>query len=71
MPIVFDLHGYTTSPEGESHQSGWKHLGQTEEFIVVWPEGMSDSPNSLYSWNCSVNVGGPFGSTCDTGMYYF
>lgn len=66
VPIVFDLHGYTTSPEGESHQSGWKHLGQTEEFIVVWPEGMSDSPNSLYSWNCSVNVGGPFGPTCDT-----
>ena len=67
VPMVLDLHGYTTSANGQSHQSGWKHLGQTEELIVVWPEGMSDSNNSLYAWNCSTNVGGPLGPTCDIG----
>ena len=39
VPMVLDLHGYTTSANGQSHQSGWKHLGKTEELIVVWPEG--------------------------------
>ena len=67
VPMVLDLHGYTTSANGQSHQSGWKHLGKTEELIVVWPEGMSDSNNSLYAWNCSTNVGGPLGPTCDIG----
>ena len=37
--MVLDLHGYTTSANEQSHQSGWKHLGKTEELIVVWPEG--------------------------------
>ena len=30
---------YTVSANAQTHQSGWKHLGQTEELIVVWPEG--------------------------------
>jgi len=65
VPMILDLHGYTVSANAQTHQSGWKHLGQTEELIVVWPEGMSDTVNSLYSWNCSTNVGGPLGPTCD------
>ena len=44
VPMVLDLHGYTTSANGQSHQSGWKHLGKTEELIVVWPEG------TIYIW---------------------
>ena len=35
--------------------------------ICTVPEGMSDSNNSLYAWNCSTNVGGPLGPTCDIG----
>ena len=39
VPMILDLHGYTVSANAQTHQSGWKHLGQTEELIVVWPEG--------------------------------
>ena len=62
---MLDLHGHTMSANAQSHQSGWKHLGKIEELIVVWSEGMSDSENSLYAWNCSINAGGPLGPTCD------
>ena len=39
VPMILDLHGYTVSANAQTHQSGWKHLGQAEELIVVWPEG--------------------------------
>ncbi|MGB3227756.1 MAG: T9SS type A sorting domain-containing protein [Saprospiraceae bacterium] len=40
-PVVFMLHG--TSGDGEKyyHISGWKELGQTENFITVFPSSLS------------------------------
>lgn len=61
--LVFDLHGYTGSAEGQSH-SPWRAVGKRQNFIVVWPDGMHDSPHQLGSWNCS-NSNGPKGHPCD------
>ena len=65
VPMVLDLHGWTVTAQQQSHSSGWKQLGNTEKFIVVWPSGMADSPSSMTSWNCSMSTGGPMGPTCD------
>ena len=46
-------------------ETGWKQLGKDKNFIVVWPDGMADSPSSMGSWNCSMSTGGPLGPTCD------
>lgn len=61
--LVFDLHGYTGSAWGQTH-SPWRGVGRRQNFFVVWPDGMHDSPNGLGSWNCS-NTNGPKGNPCD------
>lgn len=63
--MVLDLHGWTGSADNQVHESGWRHVAQTEQFVVVWPDGMGDSPNNMGSWNCSMTTG-PLGPTCDT-----
>ena len=57
VPMVLDLHGWTGSAQSQTHQSGWKQLGNTEKFIVIWPDGMDDSPSKMGSWNCSMSTG--------------
>ena len=57
VPMVLDLHGWTGSAQSQTHQSGWKQLGNTEKFVVIWPDGMDDSPSKMGSWNCSMSTG--------------
>ena len=46
VPLVVDLHGYTSSANGQRLISGFRQLADTEGFIVVWPQGISNSWNS-------------------------
>ena len=57
VPMVLDLHGWTGSAQSQTHESGWKQLGNNEKFVVVWPDGMDDSPSKMGSWNCSMTTG--------------
>ena len=46
-PLILDLHGWTESAESQQHRTGWGQLGLDENVIIVWPDGMNDSPNSM------------------------
>jgi polyhydroxybutyrate depolymerase len=46
VPLVLDLHGFTSNPTGQRRMSGFEAMADTEEFIVVWPLGMHASWNA-------------------------
>jgi len=43
VPLVFDFHGYSSSPQGQMGASGFRELGDQEGFIVLYPEGVGAS----------------------------
>ena len=47
LPLVLDLHGWTGSAVDQVEESGWQHLVQTEDLVLVWPDGMADGPSSM------------------------
>ena len=46
VPLVIDIHGWTTDPGVQRSRSGFDSLARTEGFIVVWPYGLCNSWNS-------------------------
>lgn len=48
VPLVLDLHGFTSSKEQQEAISGWNALAEAEGFVVVRPDG----------WVSSWNAGG-------------
>lgn len=46
VPLVVDLHGYTSSSSGQRSISGFEQLADSNGFIVVWPQGTNNSWNS-------------------------
>ena len=68
LPMVFDVHGYQGSAYAQQASTGWSLMGEQENFLVVWPNGMADEPNGWYtSWNVSKTFR-PKGFTCDTSI---
>ena len=47
VPLVLDLHGYTSDKDDQQNISGWAELAETEGFVVVRPNGFG----GLRSWN--------------------
>jgi len=47
LPLVFDVHGYTNTAEGQARESGMRDIAEANHFIVVNPEGTG----ALQSWN--------------------
>jgi len=45
VPVVFDFHGYSSSPQGQLGASGFRELADQEGFIGVYPEGIGASWN--------------------------
>jgi polyhydroxybutyrate depolymerase len=45
VPLVFDLHGYTSNKEQQQAISGWSALAEKEGFVVVRPDGFQNSWN--------------------------
>ncbi|MEQ9318820.1 MAG: PHB depolymerase family esterase [Polyangiaceae bacterium] len=47
VPLVLDLHGYTSNKDDQQNISGWAELAELEGFVVVRPNGFG----GLRSWN--------------------
>lgn len=47
VPLVLDLHGYSSNKEQQEAMSGWNELAESEGVIVVRPNGYG----ALRSWN--------------------
>ena len=46
VPLVIDMHGFTSSASGQRGLSGWLQLSNTKNFIAVWPQGQGNSWNA-------------------------
>ena len=46
VPLVIDLHGWTSNPNEQRFISGFEHLASEEGFFVAWPEGVRESFNA-------------------------
>ncbi|MFP3899631.1 MAG: alpha/beta hydrolase family esterase [Acidimicrobiia bacterium] len=46
VPLVVDMHGYTSSNSSQQTISGWDDLADVEGFIVAYPQGVSNSWNA-------------------------
>ena len=45
--MVLDFHGFSMTAEEQRLYSKWDVLAEEEGFIVVFPEGVPDSPSEL------------------------
>ena len=64
VPMVMDLHGYNSDAQEQIQRSHWQRVALQNNFVLVWPNGPGDSPNSIGSWNVSRTFG-PEGACCD------
>lgn len=46
VPLVVDMHGYTSSNSSQQTISGWDDLAAVEGFVVAYPQGESNSWNA-------------------------
>ncbi len=51
LPLVVDLHGYTSTKEEQQRISGWQQKADREGFFVAFPDGVQ------FSWNAKVCCG--------------
>lgn len=54
-PIVFDVHGWSTTAAIQQALSGMEAVSDREGFLVVWPQGIGNA------WNAGVCCGNPGG----------
>ncbi len=54
-PLVFVLHGYTSSNEFISQYSGFLALAEQEGFAVCFPQGLGDF-NGTSHWNANLGI---------------
>ncbi|MEM7104088.1 MAG: PHB depolymerase family esterase [Bacteroidota bacterium] len=45
LPVVFVYHGQRSSAAGFYRTSGWKELGESEEFLTVYPQAYAEKEN--------------------------
>jgi len=50
-PLVFSLHGFTSNSEQQELYTGWNEIADSENFIVVYPQG-AQTPSR---WNAGPN----------------
>ena len=62
-PLVFVLHGYSSSAQMIRSYSGFSQLAQQEGFVAVFPQGTNDSYNTAH-WNANL----PGSTTDDHGF---
>lgn len=46
VPLVVDMHGYTSSDSAQKSVSGWDDLADDKGFVVAYPQGNSNSWNA-------------------------
>lgn len=52
-PVVFDIHGWSTTAGLQQSLSGMQAVSDREGFLVVWPQGLNNQ------WNAGVCCGNP------------
>lgn len=62
-PLVFVLHGYTSSAALIRAYSGWPNLAEQEGFVAVFPQGTPDQVG-ISHWNANLGIS----STNDHGF---
>lgn len=60
VPLVLNLHGYTSNGSEQSIYGNFKPIADTANFIVVHPDGTIDPSSGQRYWNFGI-----FGSTVD------
>jgi polyhydroxybutyrate depolymerase len=58
VPIVFNLHGYTSNKEEQTVYGDFRGIADTANFIIVHPNGTFDTSNERW-WNAFGIFGGP------------
>jgi polyhydroxybutyrate depolymerase len=58
VPIVFNLHGYTSNKEEQTVYGDFRSIADTANFIIVHPNGTFDLSNERW-WNAFGVLGGP------------
>ena len=65
VPLVLDFHGWTSSAQSQMETESQLHiLAEEFGFIVVFVDGVPDSPSGWRSWNINDEAG-PYGDVCD------
>ena len=64
LPAIFDVHWYAGSAASQVQYSPFAKVALREKALIIWPDGMSDSPGRSGSWNVSSTIG-PKGPICD------
>ena len=65
VPLVFEFHGWTSSAQNQMESESQMHvLAEEFGFIVVFVDGVPDSPSGWRSWNINDETG-PYGDVCD------
>jgi len=54
VPLVVDLHGFTSDGDQQRGISGWDAIAQAEGFLVAWPDGLDNSWNAVTCCGDSV-----------------
>jgi polyhydroxybutyrate depolymerase len=52
-PVVFDVHGWSTTAALQQSLSGLQAVSDREGFLVVWPQGLNNQ------WNAGICCGNP------------
>ena len=65
VPLVLDFHGWTSSAQNQMDTESQLHvLAEEFGFIVIFVDGVPDSPSGWRSWNINEEAG-PYGDVCD------
>lgn len=53
MPLVINLHGYTSEGWEQEFYTGMSDVADSNDFVVVYPDGLRDE-NWVHFWNCAI-----------------
>jgi len=46
VPLVINMHGFTSSGKNHVGYMGWDVLAETEGFVAIWPDGQNNAWNA-------------------------
>jgi len=57
VPLIINMHGYTSNASQQQSYSNFKPIADTANFLMVYPQGTLDG-NGYAFWNAGINNGG-------------
>ena len=56
--MIIDIHGQYMSAHDMMNYPYWKKdFALRNDIVMLWPDGLNDSPDDYRAWNCSKTVG--------------